>query len=270
MAERGAALPAGRRMRGPLGIAKAFYGDHPLHLIALLACFALAGYVVLQVIGNPSLPRILLWFAGAIIAHDLIAFPIYAAIDRVTNHFSAGQAMARFRLPVINYLRLPALASVLLLLLFLPDIIEQGVATFHNATGLTQAPYLGRWLLLVAALFVLSAVVYAVRYFRLRIRAGHGGDRGARASRRPVGATAAAASRTTGPHQARQAGEIPAAPGPDGPPSAPQSGLASDTELAPAVRFGLGTAFLACCAVRVLLPRWRHARAPRRRRRGGR
>jgi hypothetical protein len=46
---------------------------------------------------------------------------------------------------------------------FLPDIIEQGVPTYWAATGQSQEPFLGRWLLLTAAMFAVSAVVYGVR-----------------------------------------------------------------------------------------------------------
>jgi hypothetical protein len=64
---------------------------------------------------------------------------------------------------VLNHLRVPALASGLTLLVFLPGILEQGAPTYLAATGQTQAPFLGRWLLLTAALFAASAVAYAIR-----------------------------------------------------------------------------------------------------------
>jgi hypothetical protein len=57
----------------------------------------------------------------------------------------------------------PALGAALTLLVFLPGIIEQGAFTYTAATGLTQEPFLGRWLLLSAAMFGVSAVVYGVR-----------------------------------------------------------------------------------------------------------
>ncbi|MDQ1321955.1 MAG: hypothetical protein QG655_3200 [Actinomycetota bacterium] len=55
------------------------------------------------------------------------------------------------------------LAAGLLLLLFFPGIIEQGGATFTAATGLTQTPYLTRWLLLTAAFYLISALCYATK-----------------------------------------------------------------------------------------------------------
>jgi hypothetical protein len=71
-----------------------------------------------------------------------------------------------------NYLRVPVLASGLLLLLFFPGIIRQGSASYLRATGLTQQPFLGRWLLLTAVFFGASAVAYAVATVRARRRVG--------------------------------------------------------------------------------------------------
>ncbi len=57
------------------------------------------------------------------------------------------------------------MAAALTFALFLPGIIEQGAFTYHAATGLTQEPFLGRWLLLVAAFYLTSAVCYVVKAF---------------------------------------------------------------------------------------------------------
>jgi hypothetical protein len=148
------------------------YGSHPLHLLTLIAGFALLGYVLATVrpvtLWNPNTwwQSIAVWFAVAIIAHDLVLFPIYALIDRLllySRHIPAP-------IPVLNHVRVPALASGLTLLLFLPGIIEQGAPTYLAATGQTQQPFLGRWLLLTAALFATSAVVYTVRLVARRAR----------------------------------------------------------------------------------------------------
>ncbi|GAA5054569.1 hypothetical protein [Nocardia callitridis] len=150
-----------------------FYGRHPLHLLALLAGFALVGYVVYSIeprtLWNTDVwwQSILVWFFGAIIAHDLLLFPLYALADRsLSAGLAAMTARRRVRRPKIaplNYLRVPMLGSGLLLLLFFPGIIEQGRATYLAATGQTQQPFLGRWLLVTAVLFGVSAVTYAVR-----------------------------------------------------------------------------------------------------------
>ena len=150
---------------------RAVYGSHPLHLLTLVAGFALFGYVVATIglapLWNPRTwwQSIIVWFAAAIIAHDLVLFPIYALVDRI--HIAAHRLRRRDRsdvdVPVLNYIRIPALGTGLTFLLFLPGIIKQGAPTFVAATGLTQDPFLGRWLLLTAAMFGTSAVVYAVR-----------------------------------------------------------------------------------------------------------
>jgi hypothetical protein len=157
-------------MRTVLARFRDVYGSHPLHLLTLVVGFALFGYI-LATIGPTTLwnPRtwwqsIAVWFAAAIIAHDLVLFPIYALLDRILLSTRRVRARRRqLRVPVLNYIRIPAMASVLMLIVFLPGIIEQGAATYAAATGQNQELYLGRWLLLTAAMFAASAVVYAVR-----------------------------------------------------------------------------------------------------------
>jgi hypothetical protein len=141
-----------------------FYGAHPLHLLALLGCFALAGYAALHTSVNPSWPRMLAWFLAAVIGHDLILFPLYALADRslalsVLRPHRTGSPLV----PAVNHIRVPALGAGLLFLLFFPGILKRGASTYLAATGQTQQPYLQRWLLLTAALFGLSALAYAIR-----------------------------------------------------------------------------------------------------------
>jgi hypothetical protein len=159
---------------------KRLYGGHPLHLLTLLASFALVGYVI-SVLGTKQLwnsrvwwQSILVWFIAAIVLHDIVLFPLYALADRSLG--AGWRAVTgrlpdrRPRVPPINYVRIPAMASGLLFFMFLPGIIEQGKITYHNATGLTQAPFLDRWLLITAALFGASAVAYGIRLLLVRRR----------------------------------------------------------------------------------------------------
>ncbi|WP_219418932.1 hypothetical protein [Pseudonocardia nigra] len=44
---------------------RTLYGAHPLHLLALLICFALAGYAALQASAASAFARMLIWFGGA-------------------------------------------------------------------------------------------------------------------------------------------------------------------------------------------------------------
>jgi hypothetical protein len=160
------------------------YGADPLHLLALLACFALAGYVAVHLVHEPTLIRMLIWFAGAVVGHDLVLFPLYALGDRslraaLHTLWPRGPATPSL-VPPLNYLRVPALGTGLLFLMFFPGIIRQGQQTYLAATGQNQQPYLARWLLLTAAMFAVSAVSYA-----LRLRQAHASRRaGAKAALR--------------------------------------------------------------------------------------
>jgi hypothetical protein len=144
------------------------YGSHPLHLLTLIAGFALLGYVIASIkptaLWNPNTwwQSIAVWFAAAIIAHDLVLFPIYAVADRLLLATGAARTPTA-RVPIVNYIRVPALGAGLTFLVFLPGIIKQGAPTFIAATGLTQDVFLGRWLLLTAAMFAVSAVCYGIR-----------------------------------------------------------------------------------------------------------
>jgi hypothetical protein len=127
----------------------------------LLLCVAVAGYAATIVLDDPSLPRMLVWFLAAVALHDGVLLPLYSGADR------ALVALApRTRVPVVNHVRAPVLGAGLTFLLFLPGIIRQGGDVHVGATGLDQQPYLGRWLLLVAAMVAVSAGVYAVRAIR--------------------------------------------------------------------------------------------------------
>jgi hypothetical protein len=167
-------------MRSLTGRFRRHYGAHPLHLLTLLASFALVGYVIATV-GPKQLwnshvwwQSIAVWFIAAIILHDLVLFPFYALADRslgagwraVTGRFPDRMP----RVPPVNYLRIPTMASGLLLLMFFPGIIEQGKGAYLRATGLTQAPFLDRWLLITAVLFGSSALAYGIRLVVVRRR----------------------------------------------------------------------------------------------------
>jgi hypothetical protein len=139
-------------------------GASPAQLALLVVCLGLGAYAAFFLLGDPALLRMLVWFAGAAVVHDLVLFPLYTAVDR------GLVAAARGRVPLINHLRVPAMGAGLALLMFWPGIVRQGEATHLAATGLDQAPYLGRWLALSAILFAVSGVIYAVRVVLHRVR----------------------------------------------------------------------------------------------------
>jgi hypothetical protein len=131
------------------------YGASPLHLLAHLVVLPLVAWALLQVIDRPDAIRIVVWLALSAVVHDLVLLPFYSALDR------AGQRAAPR--PAVNYLRVPALLSGLLLLVFFPAISGKGEPSFQRTSGLTYDGYLARWLLITAALFAISAVVYRLR-----------------------------------------------------------------------------------------------------------
>lgn len=138
-------------------------GAAPAQLATLVACLALGAYAAFFLLGDPALLRMLVWFAAAAVVHDLVIFPLYAGADRVLGAVLPG--------PKVNYVRVPALGAGLALLMFWPGIVRQGEVTHLAATGLDQAPYLGRWLVLCAVLFGGSAVVFGARVGLRRLRA---------------------------------------------------------------------------------------------------
>jgi hypothetical protein len=159
---------------------KRLYGDHLLHLIVLLGALALGAYTIsvlgIDALFNPTVwwQSIAVWFAVAVIGHDLILFPLYALAERLLpKRRRDAKPVDPRRVPVVNYLRLPTLATALTFALFLPGIIQQGAFTYNAATGLTQEPFLGRWLLLVAGFYLTSAVCYVVRSVMTRTRRVH-------------------------------------------------------------------------------------------------
>jgi hypothetical protein len=138
-------------------------GAAPAQLAVLVACLGLGAYAAFFLLGDPALLRLLVWFAGAAVVHDLVIFPLYAGADRVLGTLLPG--------PKVNYVRVPAMGAGLTLLMFWPGIVRQGEVTHLAATGLDQAPYLGRWLVLCAVLFGVSAVIYGARVGLHRLRA---------------------------------------------------------------------------------------------------
>lgn len=149
------------------------YGERLLHFIVLLAALALVVYTIsvlgIQSLYNPNVwwQSIVVWFGVAVIAHDLVLFPLYALADRLLSRTPRlsrdGVRSDSRRISLTNYVRMPTLATGLVFLMFSPGIIQQGAQTYVNATGLTQEPYLHRWLILTAVFYLLSALWYVVR-----------------------------------------------------------------------------------------------------------
>jgi hypothetical protein len=134
------------------------YGASPLHLLAHLALLPLAGWALLQVVDLTTAGRVLLWLAGAIVAHDLVLLPFYSLLDR-----AAARALPAG--PAINYVRVPAGLALLLGLAFLGEISGRSDPAFTRASGLALEGSLARWLIACAALFVVAGVLYLWRQY---------------------------------------------------------------------------------------------------------
>jgi hypothetical protein len=157
---------------------KARYGGNPAHLLLLVAAAALAGFAVLHWLHAPTPVRLLVWFAASVIAHDLIAFPIYAGLDRLLVRAvgGSGQAISKWRRAAINHVRFPVAVSILLLIMWYPLILKRSDAIYYRASGDHQDRYLGNWLLAVAILFGASLVIFAVRLALAAGRSRSGGS----------------------------------------------------------------------------------------------
>jgi hypothetical protein len=137
---------------------RARYGDGPLHLLAAVASFAIVAYAFVEIVDRPGPLSFALWFGAAVIAHDLVAFPLYSLLGLI-----AGRASARVGGRALNYVRVPALLSGLALVVWFPLILGLSSDSYEAASGLSTDPFLGRWLLLTAALFAGSGLAYALR-----------------------------------------------------------------------------------------------------------
>ena len=138
-----------------------WYGANPLHLLALLGCFALAGYAAARLV--PSRPLgVAVWFGGAVVGHDLLLIPLYTIADRSAMAAIRHRASRLPAVPWINYLRVPAGLSALLLLVWFPLILRLHTR-YQASTTLSPDPFLWHWLAVTGTLFLLSAAAFAVR-----------------------------------------------------------------------------------------------------------
>jgi hypothetical protein len=129
------------------------YGDSPPHLLLLLCSFALTAYAGVRLLRGDWL-GIALWFAGAALLHDLVLLPLYSSADRAARVAARG---------AVNYVRVPAGVSLLMLLVFWGTIGGKGERTYHAVSGRSYEGYALRWLLVTAALFAGSGLIYLVR-----------------------------------------------------------------------------------------------------------
>jgi len=183
-----------------------WYGAGPLHLLTLAGCFALAGYAAAELLPNNAV-GIPVWFAGAVIGHDLLLMPLYTLADRSVIGVFRHRPPKLPAVPWINYLRVPAALSGLLLLIWFP-LIFRLPTRFPDTTTLPLDPYLWHWLAVTGALFLLSATALALRLGTAR--------RGTPKERKSGQADAGPPADVTPGH--------PRQPGPAGPPGLTRAG----------------------------------------------
>jgi hypothetical protein len=142
------------------------YGAGGLHLLGHLAAFAVAAYALAQIVHSGRVVNFVAWFGGAAILHDVVFLPLYSLLDRLASH-RVHRARPRAAVPLINHVRVPALISGLLLLVYFPLILDTADRTYLGASGHHPAGYLRNWVLISVALFGGSAIAYG---FRTRLR----------------------------------------------------------------------------------------------------
>ena len=139
------------------------YGAQPLHLIAVIASLMLSGYGLLRINDLNDSLRIIIWMVAAALLHDLVALPLYSVMLRIARGAAGVSIKSRaMALHAYNHVRFPVAFSVLLLLVYFPLIFRMAPEEYMATTGRSLDTYLGRWLLLSAAGFIVSGIVYAI------------------------------------------------------------------------------------------------------------
>jgi hypothetical protein len=131
------------------------YGSSPLHLAAHAVAFAAAGWAILQLTELRRADNVLAWFVGALVLHDLVLLPLYATLDRAAARALGARA--------INYVRVPAGFSALLLAVWFPTILGLNETAFGRVAGFTREDALEHWLVLTAGLFAIAAALWLLR-----------------------------------------------------------------------------------------------------------
>ena len=126
----------------------------PGRILAYLFGFALAGYAAWRLV-PPNPIGVVAWFAAVIVAHDLVLLPLYGS----THHGMLAVFRRRGWLRWFVHLRVPAMMSGIMLLVFFPLILDSSV-------------HAQRWILLSIGLFAVSGLwlVCRLAYQRVRIR----------------------------------------------------------------------------------------------------
>jgi hypothetical protein len=126
-------------------------------VLAYLALLPLCAWGLLEVltVSSPLAARnIAIWLVAAVVLHDLVALPLYTGADRAARAVTGA---------AINYVRIPVALSLLMLVVFYGTIAGKGEGAYHAVSGRSFDGYVTRWLLVSAALFAGSGLLYLVR-----------------------------------------------------------------------------------------------------------
>lgn len=142
----------------PVASVRRLYGAHPAHFLVLVLSFIPITLALGQLLDER--PReVATWLAGGAILHDGLLLPAYVLLDAALLTLWRRRPG---RVAWLNFVRIPLAVSGLLLLMFSPLILRQA-ESFEYKTGRPLDDFLGRWLLVTAALAAVSAVWYLVR-----------------------------------------------------------------------------------------------------------
>ncbi|MER7124514.1 hypothetical protein ACFQL8_38915 [Streptomyces goshikiensis] len=152
---------------GPAAAFARRYGASPLHLLLILASFALALYAGVRLLKGDTI-GVAIWFVGAALLHDLVLLPLYSVTDRAAQLLLHGRpdTSGGAPRPGVNHLRVPGFISGVLFLVYWPLILQKG-GHYTAYTDLSADGFLARWLLITAGLFLASAILWAVRTWLL-------------------------------------------------------------------------------------------------------
>jgi hypothetical protein len=125
-----------------------------ISLLAYLALLPLCAWALLEILEGRSAERIAIWLVAAVVVHDLVALPLYSGADRAAQSVLRG---------AVNYVRIPAALSLLMLVVFWATIAGKGEGAYRATSGETFHGYATRWLLVTAALFAGDGLLYLLR-----------------------------------------------------------------------------------------------------------
>jgi hypothetical protein len=113
-------------------------------LVAHLALLPVCVWALVQAFSVSSAwMRIAIWMVAAVV------------LDRAARLVLRGAA--------VNYVRIPAGLSLLLLLVFFSTIAGKGAGSYRAVSGRSFDGYVTRWLVVTVALFAVSGLVYLAR-----------------------------------------------------------------------------------------------------------